>query len=158
MSDLEKQAQGLAATLGQVSEQAVGLVREEIELAKAEVKIKVEKVSRGLGVAIAAGVFVLVGLMFLLQALAWGLWKLIFGSDDYWGGFLLVALMLFAFGGIAGYLAYRWLQYGKKPAPQMAIDEAKLIRDTVTTTAAGETPAAPAVPGTTNPSVTQEKK
>ncbi|MCX6388128.1 MAG: phage holin family protein, partial [Solirubrobacterales bacterium] len=61
MSDLEKQAQGLAATLGQVSEQAVGLVREEIELAKAEVKMKVEKVSRGLGVAIAAGVFVLVG-------------------------------------------------------------------------------------------------
>ncbi|CAB4868010.1 MAG: hypothetical protein F2799_02810 [Actinobacteria bacterium] len=144
MADSPAEQEGLAKAIGQVSDHAVGLVREEIELAKAEIRVKVEKFSRGLVVGIAAGVFALTGLLFLLQSIAWAAWQLLFGSDDYWGGFLFVAIMLFVLAGVAGYLAYRWLQSGSKPAPSMAIDEARLIRETVTTASQGETVASPA--------------
>ena len=146
MANRQSQQDGLAAAIGQVSEHAVGLVRQEVELVKAELKATATTVSRGAIVGIAAGFFALLGFIFILQSLAWALWQLIFGSNDYWGGFLLVALLLFIVGGIAGYLAYRWLQPGKQPAPVMAIDEAKLIRDTVETSAAGEAPPPP-IPG-----------
>jgi len=120
---------GLTKAITSVSERASLLVREEIELAKAEVKQKVSTLSRGAGVAVAFGVFALFGVIFLLQALAWLLWKLIFSGDDYWGGFLIVAALLFAMAGISAFLANKWLR--AKPAPTMATEEAKLIRDTV---------------------------
>ncbi len=39
--------------------------------------------------------------------------------------------MLFLVGGLAGFLAARWLKSVSSPAPEMAIEEAKLIRETV---------------------------
>ena len=120
---------GLTKAITSVSERASLLVREEIELAKAEVKQKVSTLSRGAGVAIAFAVFAIFGVVFLLQALAWLLWKLIFSGDDYWGGFLIVAGLLFAMAAISAFLANKWLR--AKPSPTMATEEAKLIRDTV---------------------------
>jgi hypothetical protein len=137
-------AEGLATAIGKVTDQAVGLVREEIELAKAEVSAKVSRFGKGVFVAAAAGVFGLVGLLFLLEALAWLLWKLIFSGDDYWGGFFLTAVLLFIAAGVSGFLAYKWINKNADPTPRMAIDEAKLIRDTVAATADGkDSPAGP---------------
>ena len=133
MADTGSQNEGLTRAITEVSERATALVREEIELAKAEVTQKIERFARGVAVAAAAGVFAFVGLFYLLDALSWGLWKAIFGSDDYWGGFLLVAIILFALGGISGFLAYKWLR--TDPKPTMAIDEAKLIKETVSNSA-----------------------
>lgn len=120
---------GLTKAITSVSERASLLVREEIELAKAEVRQKVSTLSRGAGVAVAFAVFAIFGVVFLLQALAWLLWKVIFSGDDYWGGFLIVAGLLFAMAGLSAFLANKWLR--AKPAPTMATEEAKLIRDTV---------------------------
>lgn len=120
---------GLTKAITSVSERASLLVREEIELAKAEVRQKVSTLSRGAGVAVAFAVFAVFGVVFLLQALAWLLWKVIFSGDDYWGGFLIVAGLLFAMAGLSAFLANKWLR--AKPAPTMATEEAKLIRDTV---------------------------
>jgi hypothetical protein len=39
--------------------------------------------------------------------------------------------VLFILGGVAGFLAARWLKSVQSPAPEMAIEEAKLIRETV---------------------------
>ena len=119
----------MTKAIAEVSERATTLVREEIELAKAEVTQKVERFARGVAVAAAAGVFAFVGLFYLLDALSWGLWKALFGSDNYWAGFLIVAVLLFLLGGISGFLAHKWLK--TDPKPKMAIDEAKLIKDTV---------------------------
>jgi predicted phage tail protein len=120
----------IAQAITEVSERASLLVREEIELAKAEVTAKLAKLVRGAVVGIVAGLFVVVGLLFLLQSGAWGAY-LIFGGTAYWAGFLIVAGALFLLGALAGMLAYRAVRRGTPPVPVMAIDEAKKIRETV---------------------------
>jgi hypothetical protein len=125
----------LAEAVTQVSERASLLVHEEIELAKAEMAVKARKLATGAVVGVVAGVFFVTGLFFLLNAAAWGAY-LIFGGTAYWAGFLIVAGALFVLGTLAGGLAYRALRKGTPPAPTMAIDEAKKIRDTVTATEA----------------------
>jgi uncharacterized membrane protein YqjE len=122
----------IAQAITEVSERASLLVREEIELAKAEVAEKVTKLVRGIVVGAAAGIFVVAGLLFLLDAAAWGIWRATeFGSGNYWFGFLIVAVALFLLGALAGMLAYRALRSSAPPMPTMAIDEAKKIRETV---------------------------
>lgn len=125
----------LAETVTQVSERVSLLVREEIELAKAEMAVKARKLAVGAVVGIVAGVFFINGLTFLLHSAAWGLYKIV-GGTNYWVGFLIVAVALFLLGALAGGLAYRALRKGTPPAPTMAIDEAKKIRETVTATEA----------------------
>lgn len=117
----------------QVSERATLLVREEIELAKAEMAVKARKLATGAVVGIVAGVFFITGLFFLLNSAAWGAY-LIFGGTAYWAGFALVAVALFLLGALAGIVAYRAVRRGTPPAPTMAIDEARKIRETVTAT------------------------
>ena len=129
----DRQATTLAETVTQVSERVSLLVREEIELAKAEMSAKARKLAIGAVVGIVAGVFVITGLFFLLNSAAWGAY-LIFGGTAYWAGFLIVAGVLFLLGALAGGLAYRALRKGSPPSPTMAIDEAKKIRETVTAT------------------------
>ena len=123
----------LAEAVQQVSERATLLVREEIELAKAELAAKARKLATGAVVGIVAGVFFVTALFFLLNSAAWGAY-LIFGGTAYWAGFLLVAVVLFVLGALAGIVAYRAVRRGTPPTPTMAIDEAKKIRDTVTAT------------------------
>jgi hypothetical protein len=131
-TDTNSQANILAA-INEVSDKAQLLVREEIELAKAEVTAKLTTLARGLAVGIAAGVFVLAALLLLLHGLAWLAWYVLPVGDklNYFWGFFLVAGILFVLGGIAGFLAARWLKSVQSPAPEMAIEEAKLIRETV---------------------------
>ena len=111
-----------------VSERVSVLVREEIELAKAEVSEKVAKLLRGSVVGIAAGIFALLGLAMLMHAFAWLLNDLFF-SDHVWIGFGIEALMWFVIAGIAGIVAFRSVKAGAPPVPEMAIEEAKLTRD-----------------------------
>src|SRR5438105_6371366 len=109
------------------------LVREEIELAKAEVTTKVSSIVRGT-VAVAAGaVFGVFAVVMALITLAWALDAiLIGGTGDIWVGFAIV-LGVLAFMALAAFLfAWRKLRVGA-PTPKMAIDEAKKIRATVTT-------------------------
>ncbi len=134
---LEPQAVSIAQAITEVSERASLLVREEIELAKAEVSEKITKLVKGAVVGIVAGIFVVTGLLFLLHAAAWGTWEAIGGSANYWLGFLIVAVALFLLGALAGLLAYRAVRSGAPPVPTMAIDEAKKIRETVTTASEG---------------------
>jgi uncharacterized membrane protein len=113
--------QNLAQAITEISERASLLVREEIELAKAEITTKLTRLVTGAVVALAAGIFFIAALLFALHGIAW----LIF-----WGYFV-VAGGLLAFGVLAGYLAAVALRRGTPPTPTMAIDEARKIRDTV---------------------------
>lgn len=120
-----------------VSERVSILVREEIELAKAEVSEKLTKLGRGSAVAIAAGIFALLGLAMLMHAIAWLLNDLFFG-DTVWLGFLVEAVFWFAIAAAAGLFAYRSIQAGAPPTPEMAIEESRRIRQTLES---GTTPA-----------------
>ena len=125
------QPANLAQTLLEVSERASLLVREEIELAKAEVTEKVGKLLRGAVVAIVAGIFVVTGLMFALHGLAWLVWFELFGPQNniFWGYFFVAALMLVV-AGLAGFFAWRAVR-GGPPTPAMAIEEARKFREAV---------------------------
>jgi len=113
-----------------VSERVTLLVREEIELAKAEISEKVSALLRGGAVGIAAGVFALMGLAMLMHALAWLINELFF-EDEIWVGFAIEALFWFVVAGVAGLLAYRSFQKGSPPTPDLAIEEARRVRQTL---------------------------
>jgi hypothetical protein len=135
---LTENTQNIALALTDVSDRAQLLIREEIELAKAEVTQKVTTLVKGAAVGLAAGVFALFGLIFLLHGLAWlAYYAIPFPSGTYFWGFFVVAGLLFLFGGLAGFLAARALRSSSPPTPVMAIDEAKRIKETVTSSPGG---------------------
>ena len=124
--------ENLVNTVTEVCDRISTLVREEIELAKAEVTAKLQTLARGLAVGVAAGIFVIAGLVLFLHGLSWlAYWLLPVPTYAYFWGFFLIAGILFVVGGIAGYLAARWLKSVQSPTPEMALEEAKLIRETV---------------------------
>jgi hypothetical protein len=129
----ERPTSDLGRAVQEVTEKAQLLVREEIELAKAEMSDKLSKLVKGAVVGVAAGLFVVVALLFLLHAAAWAVWKIVSDAGDtIYLGYLIVAGVLFVLGGIAGFLAARFLKRGSPPTPKMAIEEAQLIKQTVT--------------------------
>ena len=117
----------LGEIVSEVSEKASLLVREEIELAKAEVTTKVKTIARGAGVATAAGVFLVFAVVMFLHTLAWFLNDLL-DTASVWPGYAITTGILLVFTVIAGLLAKRWLSSGP-PTPDMAIEEAKLTRE-----------------------------
>lgn len=129
--------------LAEVTERTQHIVRDEIELAKAEVAQKVGSLGRGAVVAVIAGVFVALGGLFALHGFAWLLAYLLFSNNEIFWGFFITAFLLFVLAGIGGFLAYRFVKKGAPPTPQMAIDEAKLIRASVTATGGSSGPAIP---------------
>jgi uncharacterized membrane protein YqjE len=144
----DNQTSDLAKAVQEASERASLLVREEIELAKAEMTEKVSKLVKGAAVGAVAGIFAVFGLIYLLHALAWGIWDLIGTSSNFWLGFAIVGVLLFVLGAIAGMVAFRAFKKGTPPAPTMAIEEGRLIKETVSSTR----PATPIGPAGTVPS------
>ncbi len=125
--------QEIGHTISEISEKASLLVREEIALAKTEITQKATKLGKGAAVAAVAGVFATLGLIFLLHTLAW-LFAYIFGGINDFGlvlGFLVVTVLLFVLAGVAGLVGLRFIKKGAPPTPDMAIEEAKAIRETV---------------------------
>jgi H+/Cl- antiporter ClcA len=111
-----------------VSERASTLVREEIELAKAEVSEKVGKLLRGSVVAVAAGVFAFLALILFMEGFAWLLNEELFDGKAWPGFFVEAALFLLIAAG-AGFFAYRSVQAGAPPVPEQAIEEAKRTKE-----------------------------
>ena len=112
-----------------ISEKTSYLIREEIELAKAEVTEKVTKLVQGSVVAIAAGVFVLMALAMFMHGVAWLLNDLFF-DDSVWAGFLIESLFWLLVAAGAGLFAYRQFRAGAPPTPELAIEEAKRVKET----------------------------
>jgi uncharacterized membrane protein YqjE len=133
----------IAAAITEVSERATLLVREEIELAKAEVTEKATKLIKGAIVGIAAGVFVLMAVIFALVGFAWLLYFYLPGNNyTYFWGFFAMAVILLVLGALAGLLAAKAVKKGSPPVPSMAIDEAKKIRETVSSSGSDAPPTA----------------
>jgi uncharacterized membrane protein YqjE len=110
-----------------VSERTSTLVREEIELAKAEVSEKVSQLVRGSVLGIVAGVFGFLALILIMHGVAWLLNDLVF--DNFWLGFFVEAGLFLLIGAIAVLIAVRAVKKGAPPTPDLAIEEAKLTRE-----------------------------
>jgi len=121
----------LADLVVEVSERGSTLVREEIELAKAEVSEKLTKLLRGSVVGIAAGVFAFLALILVMEGIAWLLNEEVFDGKT-WPGFFIEAAIFLLIAALAGLFAYKALQAGSPPVPTQAIEEAKLTKETLT--------------------------
>ena len=110
-----------------VSAHTSTLVREEIELAKAEISEKVNQLIRGSVVGVVAAVFLFFSLILIMEGVAWLLNDLVF--DNFWLGFFVEAALFLLVGGIAVLIAVRSLKKGAPPTPEQAIEEAKLTRE-----------------------------
>jgi uncharacterized membrane protein YqjE len=119
----------LGDVVSEVSEKASLLVREEIELAKAEITEKVTKLGKGAGALAAAGVLAVFALIYLFHALAWFFVDLFDWNTSIWAGYLVTFFVIVAIGAVAGFLGVRWLKGGAPPTPDLAIEEAKRTRD-----------------------------
>jgi uncharacterized membrane protein YqjE len=121
----------LGEAIQEVTEKVQLLVREEIALAKAELTEKISKLIRGIVAGAIAGIFAVFGLIYLLHAMSWGIWEILGTGSGPWLGFLITTLILFLLGAVGGLLAFRLIKKALPPTPAMAIEEAQLIRETV---------------------------
>jgi len=118
----------LGDVVSEVSEKASLLVREEIELAKAEITEKVTKLGKGAAAVGAAAVLAVFAMIYLFHALAWFFVDL-FNWNTVWPGYLLTVGVIVVLGVLAGALGVRWLKGGSPPTPDLAIEEAKRTRE-----------------------------
>lgn len=137
----------LAKAMTEVSERVTVLIKEEIELAKAEVTTKISSLSKGLVFGGIGAVLALLLVPFLLLTIAWLLNDVI---GSVWLGFLIVTGLMLIGMGACFLLAWRKIKKAGNPAPTMAIDEAKKIRETVTAKSSNGNGSAP----TTTPAAT----
>ena len=144
----------LGQAVHEVTERAQVLIQEEIALAKTEVTEKVTELGKGAPrKGIVAAIFALFGLIFLLHALAFGASGRSSAGATTTGwasssSAVLLLVLAVAVGALLG--GGDFIQKGGSPTPQMAIDEAQLIRQTITT-AREAGPAPPVTPVTPAP-------
>ena len=117
----------LGDIVSEASAKASLLVREGIELAKAEVREKVRKLSRGILFFAIAGIAALLGVIYLLHALAYLLQDLL-DTTEAWPGYAIVTGVLFLVAAIGVGLGVLFMKRAKPPTPDMAIEEAKRTR------------------------------
>jgi len=119
----------LGEIVNEVSEKASLLVREEVELAKAEVTQKVTRIAKGAVLAIVGGIFLVFMLIYFLHALALFLDDILnVNPSGVWIGYAIVTGGLLVLGAIALLLAVRFFKKGAPPMPELAIEEAKKTR------------------------------
>jgi uncharacterized membrane protein YqjE len=118
----------LGEIVNEVSEKATLLVREEIELAKAEIQLKVTRIAKGAAFGAIAGIFLVFMLIYLLHGLSW-FWVDLFNFNAVWLGYAITTGLLLVLGLLCGLLAMRFFKKGTPPKPELAIEEAKKTRD-----------------------------
>jgi len=111
-----------------VTQGTSSLIREEFELAKAEVSEKVGKLLRGSVVGIAAGTFAFLALILVMEGIAWLLNEEVFDGKT-WPGFFIEAAIFLLIAALAALVAYRAVRAGSPPVPSQAIEEAKLTKE-----------------------------
>jgi uncharacterized membrane protein YqjE len=119
----------LGEIVNEVTEKASLLVREEIELAKAEMQQKVTRIGKGAAFAAVAGAFLLFMLIYFLEGVAWLVDDLFNVTSGIWIGFFVVTIGLLGFGALCAALAVRFFKTGTPPTPELAIEEAKKTRE-----------------------------
>ena len=129
----------IASAIQEITEKTQLLIKDEIELAKAEVEVKAKALAKGAAIGAAAGVFVLAALMLIIQGMAWMAWYVLpVNNQSFFWGFFFVAGLFLIFAAAAGFFAARFFKKGAPPTPQMAIEEGKRIQQTVNEARAAE--------------------
>ena len=107
--------------LKQLSDQTTSLVRQEIELAKLEVREKGKQAGIGAGLFGGAGLFAVFG----FGALTAGIIAILATAMATWVAAVIVAVVYFAIAGIAALMGKSRVKQAGPPVPQQAIDTTK---------------------------------
>jgi len=129
--DGPKEERKLGELVFDVTEGVSGLVREEIQLAKAEVSEKAGKIAKGAVVGISAGVFAFLALILVMEGIAWLLNEEVFDGKT-WPGFFIEAAVFLLIAALAALIAFKAVKAGSPPLPEQAIEEAKLTKEMLT--------------------------
>jgi len=116
---------GVGGAAKSVAEHASAIARLEVELAALELKKKVTVLGVGIGMAVGAAVFGLIGLSFVFLTIAAGLDTFL----DTWLALLITTGLLFVIAGVLGMLGLGRIKKGTPPVPEQAIAEAKLTQE-----------------------------
>jgi uncharacterized membrane protein YqjE len=116
----------LGEIVADVTQKAQQLVREEIELAKAEITTKTSRIVKGIVFFSVAGFFALLMLIFLLHMLSIGIAE--WFDLKAWVGYAATTLLLLIMTVVAALIGLRMLKKGSPPTPQYAIEEAQKTR------------------------------
>ena len=111
----------LAELMRDLSQQSTELIRQEIELAKAELRVKGKSAGVGAGMFGAAGLVALFGVGALTACLVLALATAV----DAWLAALVVAVVYLAGAGVAALVGKGKVQEATPPAPEQAIASAK---------------------------------
>jgi uncharacterized membrane protein YqjE len=111
----------LAELMRDLSQQSTELIRQEIELAKAELRAKGKSAGVGAGMFGAAGLIALFGVGALTACLVLALAT----AMDAWLAALIVAVVYLAVAGVAALLGKTKVQEATPPAPEQAIASTK---------------------------------
>ncbi len=123
----------LGILVRQLSDQSTQLARLEVELAKAELQHKGRQLGIGAGAFGGAGLFGLYALGALTATLILALSEAL----DGWLAAAIVAVVYAAIGGILALVGRSRIEAGTPPAPELAIESAKLDVETAKRSAKG---------------------
>jgi hypothetical protein len=112
---------GVGSAARDVAEHASALARLELELATLEMRRKAGALGAGVGLSVAAGVFGVFAVGFLLATVAAALATVM----PWWLALLIVSLVLAAGAGLAALLAVSLFRRATPPLPEQAIEEAR---------------------------------
>jgi uncharacterized membrane protein YqjE len=112
------QSEHVGALVSQLTSDVSRLVREELQLAKAELKVKGKEAGVGIGLFGGAGTVAFYGLGALIAAAILGLAVAV----PAWLSALIIAVVLFAIAGIAALLGKRHVSQATPPVPQRAVE------------------------------------
>ena len=121
--------EGVGPAVQEISFRAQQLVREEIELAKAEVTVKAMKLPRAPRSAPPAASSP--SSRFSSSSTGSPSGSPTGSASTVWVGYWITAALLFLLAAVAAFVASRLFKAGSPPKPQMAMDEAQLIKQTV---------------------------
>jgi len=117
----------LGDIVGDVTQKAQLLVREEIELARAEIQLKVSRIVKGVLAFSVAAFFALLFVIFLLHSLSWGIADWI--SVKTWVGYGITTIGLLVLTALAALIGVRLFRRGSPPTPELAVEEAQKTRE-----------------------------
>jgi hypothetical protein len=112
------QDEHIGVLVAQLSTDVSRLVRDELQLAKAELKDKGKEAGIGIGLFGGAGTVAVYGVGALVAAAILGL----AAAVPAWLSALLIALALFAIAGVAALLGKRHVTQATPPVPQRVVD------------------------------------
>lgn len=114
----------LGELLGDLTDEIRTLFRQEVELAKAEVKQEATRAGKAGGKLGAAGVVAFMAWLLLSFAIAWGIGAVL----EAWVGFLIVGAIYAIVAAVLGVSGRKQMQ-NVQPTPDRAIAEAKETKE-----------------------------